>query len=129
GPRAQRVARRAVPAEGLTLSLCMIVKDEEAMLPRCLTAVAEPVDELIVVDTGSTDRTVEIAESFGARVLHHAWTGDFSAARNVGLDAATGDWLLYLDADEVLAGGDGPLLRELAGRTWREAFYVTETNH
>ena len=84
---------------------------------------------MIVVDTGSTDRTVEIAESFGARVLHHAWDGDFAAARNVVLDAATGDWLMYLDADEVLVDGDGPRLRELLGRTWREAFFLTETNH
>jgi tetratricopeptide (TPR) repeat protein len=129
GPRAQRAAQRALPAVGQTVSLCMIVKDEEAMLPRCLASVAEHVDELIVVDTGSTDGTVAIAESFGARVLHHEWTGDFSAARNVSLDAATGDWLLYLDADEVLADGDGPLLRELVARTWREAFYLTETNH
>jgi tetratricopeptide (TPR) repeat protein len=129
GPRAQKVAQRALPATGRTVSLCMIVKDEEAMLPRCLGAVAEYVDELIVVDTGSSDRTVEIAESFGARVLHHEWTGDFSAARNVGLDAATGDWLMYLDADEVLVEGDGPKLRELLGRTWREGFFMTETNH
>jgi glycosyltransferase involved in cell wall biosynthesis len=107
----------------------MIVKDEEAMLPRSLAAVRDYVDELIVVDTGSSDRTVEIAESFGATILHHAWTGDFSAARNVGLDAATGDWLMYLDADEVLVEGDGPKLRELLGRTWREGFFMTETNH
>jgi glycosyltransferase involved in cell wall biosynthesis len=129
GPRAQRVAQRAVPAEDLTVSLCMIVKDEEAMLPRCLAAVRDHVDELIVVDTGSSDRTVEIAESFGARVLHHEWTGDFAAARNVSLEAATGDWLMYLDADEVLVDGDGAALRDLLGRTWREAFYLTETNH
>ncbi|MDX6714539.1 MAG: hypothetical protein QOH30_1097 [Baekduia sp.] len=129
GPRAQRTAQRAVPATGQTVSLCMIVKDEEAMLPRCLAAIAEHVDELIVVDTGSTDRTVEIAESFGARVLHHEWDGDFAAARNVSLDAATSDWLMYLDADEVLVEGDGPRLRELLGRTWREGFWLTETNH
>jgi glycosyltransferase involved in cell wall biosynthesis len=129
GPRAQRAAQRAVPATGQTVSLCMIVKDEEAMLPRCLAAVADVVDELIVVDTGSTDRTVAIAESFGARVLHHEWDGDFSAARNVSLDAATSDWLLYLDADEVLVDGDGPRLRELLGHTWREGFFLTETNH
>jgi glycosyltransferase involved in cell wall biosynthesis/thioredoxin-like negative regulator of GroEL len=129
GPRAQRIARRAVPADGQTVSLCMIVKDEEAMLPRCLAAAAAFVDELVVVDTGSTDRTVEIAESFGARILHHGWTGDFSAARNVALDAATGDWLMYLDADEVLVEGDGPKLRDLLGRTWREGFFITETNH
>ncbi|MDX6727619.1 MAG: hypothetical protein QOK49_2424, partial [Baekduia sp.] len=129
GPRAQRIAQRAVPATGQTVSLCMIVKDEADMLPRCLAAVREFVDELIVVDTGSTDATVEIAESFGARVLHHEWTGDFAAARNVSLDAATGDWLLYLDADEVLVEGDGPRLRELLGHTWREGFFLTETNH
>lgn len=129
GPRAQRVAQRAVPATGLTVSLCMIVKDEEAMLPRCLAAARPHVDELIVVDTGSTDRTVEIAESFGARILHHAWDGDFAAARNLGLDAATSDWLMYLDADEVLVEGDGERLRELLGRTWREAFFLTEINH
>jgi glycosyltransferase involved in cell wall biosynthesis len=129
GPRAQRTAQKAVPAEGLTVSLCMIVKDEEAMLPRSLAAVADYVDELVVVDTGSSDRTVQIAESFGAKVLHHEWDGDFSAARNVGLDAATSDWLMYLDADEVLVEGEGERLRELLGHTWREGIFVVETNH
>ncbi|WP_372788446.1 glycosyltransferase [Paraconexibacter sp.] len=127
--RAARVARAASPATGLTLSLCMIVKDEEAMLGRCLAAVRDAVDEIIVVDTGSTDRTVEIAESFGARILHHEWTGDFSAARNVSFGAATGDWVMYLDADEVLVDGDAAALRALTGRTWREAFYLVEVNH
>ena len=65
--RAKRVAERARPAEGLRLSLCMIVRDEEEMLPRCLAAVAPAVDEIIIVDTGSTDRTIEIARSFGAQ--------------------------------------------------------------
>ncbi|HET6508850.1 MAG TPA: glycosyltransferase [Baekduia sp.] len=129
GPRAQKAAQKAVPATDQTVSLCMIVKDEEAMLPRCLAAVAEHVDELIVVDTGSTDRTVAIAESFGATILHHEWDGDFSAARNVGLDAATCDWLMYLDADEVLVEGEGPRLRELLGHTWREGIFLTESNH
>ncbi len=128
-PRAKKVAAHARPAEGQRISLCMIVKDEEAMLGRCLEAVAAHVDELIVVDTGSKDRTVEIAQSFGATVLHHVWTGDFAEARNASLDAATGDWILYLDADEVLVDGDGPRLRALAGRTWREALYLVETNH
>jgi len=126
--RGERIAQKAQPVEGLTLSLAMIVKDEEEMLPRCLAAVKGAVDEMIVVDTGSTDRTVEIAESFGAKVLHHEWTGDFSAARNVSFDAATGDWVMYLDADEVLVAEDAERLRELTKRTWREAFYVTETN-
>ena len=106
----------------------MIVKDEEAMLGRSLAAARPFVDEIIVVDTGSSDRTVEIAESFGATILHHEWTGDFAAARNVSLEAATGDWVVYLDADEVLVDEDGPRLRALLGQTWREAFYLVETN-
>lgn len=127
--RALEIAARAQPAEGLRLSLCMIVRDEQDMLPRCLGAVAGAVEEMVVVDTGSTDATVEIARSFGARVLFHEWTGSFAEARNVSFDAATGDWLIYLDADEVLVEEDIPLLRSLTGRTWREAFYLSETNH
>ena len=127
--RAERVAQKAQPVEGLTLSLAMIVKDEEEMLPRCLTSVKDAVDEIIVVDTGSSDRTVEIAESFGAKVLHHDWTGDFSAARNVSFDAATSDWIVYLDADEVLVAGDAGRLRDLTQQVWREAFYLVETNY
>ncbi|WP_354699780.1 beta-1,4-glycosyltransferase [Paraconexibacter sp. AEG42_29] len=127
--RAKRVALAARPATGLTLSLCMIVRDEEAMLGRCLAAVAGAVDEIVIVDTGSVDGTVAIAESFGAQVLHHEWTGDFGAARNVSFDAATGDWLLYLDADEVLVAEDAGRLRALTGRVWHEAMYLVETNH
>jgi tetratricopeptide (TPR) repeat protein len=126
--RAKEAAKNARRVEGHTLSLCMIVKDEEEMLPRTLEAVRPAVDEIVVVDTGSTDRTVEIAESFGARVLHHEWTGDFAAARNVSLEAATGDWIVWLDADEVLVAEDADKLRKLAGQTWREAFYLVETN-
>jgi glycosyltransferase involved in cell wall biosynthesis len=128
-PKVKRIAAAARPAEGLTLSLCMIVKDEEAMLGRTLAAARGAVDEIIVVDTGSTDRTVEIAQEHGARVLHHQWDGDFSAARNVSFEAATGDWVMYLDADEVLVTEDVERLRALTGRTWREAFYLVETNH
>ncbi len=126
--RGKACADRARPAEGLSLSLCMIVKDEEEMLPRCLEAAAPAVDEIIVVDTGSSDRTIEIAKSFGAKVIEFEWTGSFADARNVSIDAATGDWLMYLDADEVLVAEDAPRLRELTGHTWREAFYLVETN-
>lgn len=126
---AHRVAAAARPVTGLRLSLCMIVRDEEEMLPRSLAAVREAVDEIVVVDTGSRDRTVEIARSFGATVVEREWTGSFAAARNASIEAATGDWLLFLDADEVLDPADAPLLRELTGRTWREAFYLVETNH
>jgi len=129
GRAAASVAAAARPADAASISLCMIVRDEEAVLERCLAAAAPHVDELVVVDTGSTDRTVEIARAFGARVLHHAWDDDFAAARNVGLDAATGDWILFLDADEVLVAEDAARLRELVRRTWREAFLLTITNY
>ncbi len=126
--RAKRVAQRAKPQLGLTLSLCMIVKDEEEMLGRCLASICDHVDEIVIVDTGSTDRTVEIAHEFGAKVLHHEWTGDFSAARNVSFDAATSDWMMFLDADEVLVEGDAKRLRELTGHVWREAHFLVEIN-
>ncbi len=126
---ARRAAELARPAEGLTLSLCMIVRDEAEMLPRSLAAAREAVEEIVVVDTGSSDATVEIARSFGARVIEREWTGSFAEARNASFEAASGDWLLYLDADEVLVGEDAQLLRELTGRTWREAFYLVETHH
>src|SRR3712207_9594713 len=100
----------------MTLSLCMIVKDEEAMLGRTLAAIREHVDEIVVVDTGSQDRTVEIAESFGAKVVHHEWTGDFSEARNVSLEAATSDWIIYLDADEVLRSEERRVGKECRSR-------------
>jgi O-antigen biosynthesis protein len=86
-----------------TLSLCMIVKNEEENLIRCLKSVRDIVDEMIVVDTGSTDKTKDIARVFGAKVFDFPWTGDFSAARNHSLEQATGDWLLILDADEVIS--------------------------
>ncbi len=126
--RAERCAAAARPVEGLTLSLCMIVRDEEEMLPRSLAAVRDAVDEIIVVDTGSTDRTIEIARSFGAKVIEREWTGSFADARNASFDAATGDWVMFLDADEVLVADDAQRLREILGRTWREAFYLVETN-
>ena len=85
-----------------SLSACLIVKNEAAHLPRCLASVRELVDEMVVVDTGSTDETPAIATAYGARVLAFAWRDDFSAARNFGLGQARGEWLLVLDADEAL---------------------------
>ncbi|MCU0308989.1 MAG: glycosyltransferase [Thermoleophilia bacterium] len=114
-------------AEAPRVSLCMIVKDEEAHLERCLASARAAVDEMIVVDTGSTDGSVAIAERMGARVLHHEWTGDFAAARNVSLEAATGDWILYLDADEELA--DGAQVRALVGDPDAEGFFLREVSY
>lgn len=85
------------------LSVCLIVRDEEALLDGCLQSVAPLADELVVIDTGSTDRTVEIARAHGAHVGHFGWNDDFAAARNASLDAATGDWVFVIDADERLA--------------------------
>ncbi len=84
------------------ISLCMIVKNEEKNLPRCLESVYGLVDEIIVLDTGSEDNTVSIAQSFGAKVYQIPWPGNFSAARNESVKKASGDWIMYLDADEVL---------------------------
>ncbi len=94
-----------------TLSLCLIAKDEASMLPACLASVAGVVDELIVVDTGSSDDTASLARAAGAKVVEHTWQDDFAAARNAGLAACTGDWVLVLDADERLAPGGGAALR------------------
>ncbi|MBF0508147.1 MAG: tetratricopeptide repeat protein [Deltaproteobacteria bacterium] len=96
-----------------TISLCMIVKNEEIMLPQCLASAKDVVDEIIVVDTGSTDRTPEIAASFGAKVYHHPWENDFSKMRNYSLSYATSDWILILDADERLEPDDHNKLRAL----------------
>ena len=95
------------------LSLCMIVKNEEAALPRCLRSVRDQVDEIVIVDTGSSDKTVEIAESFGAKVYHHPWENDFSKHRNQSLSYARGDWIFILDADEEVESSEAPKLREI----------------
>lgn len=80
----------------------MIVKDERENLPRCLASVQPYIDEMIIVDTGSLDNTVEIALHYKARVKHFTWCDDFSAARNYAITQASGDWILMLDADEEL---------------------------
>ncbi|MDO5142954.1 MAG: glycosyltransferase [Eubacteriales bacterium] len=87
------------------ISLCMIVKDEQAVLARCLDSVRDIVDEVIVVDTGSTDDTPAIAARYG-RVLSFAWCDDFAAARDFSFAQATMDYILWLDADDVIAPDD-----------------------
>ena len=87
-------------AERPLISLTMIVKNEAANLPRVLASAQSIADELIVVDTGSTDRTVEVARALGAKVAFFKWIDDFSAARNFAIEQATGEWILILDGDE-----------------------------
>lgn len=80
----------------------MIVKNEEKFLRDCLLSIKEVADEIVLVDTGSTDNTIKIAEEYGAKIFNFPWVNDFSAARNFALEKSTGDWILYLDADESL---------------------------
>jgi glycosyltransferase involved in cell wall biosynthesis len=122
-------ASTLLPPAPPTLSLCMIVKNEEEYLPQCLESVKSIVDEMVIVDTGSTDRTVEIAESFGAKVFHHPWNNDFAEARNVSLRRATCDWILVLDADEVIAKRDLPRIRPLLSNRNAWAYKLTLRNY
>lgn len=85
-----------------TVSLCMIVKDEEHFLRRCLESVSNQVDEIIIVDTGSVDSTINIAEEFGAKIFNYQWLDDFADARNFSIRNATSNYVLVLDADEYL---------------------------
>lgn len=109
-----RVGLKTVGAgNGSGVSLCMIIKNEAHCLARCLYSVARLVDELVIVDTGSTDRSVEIATAFGARIFNFTWTGNFSDARNVALSQAQGAWILCMDADETLSKKDEEAFRRM----------------
>ena len=102
----------------MTLSLCMIVKDEANTLPRCLASAKDCVDEIIVLDTGSQDETIAIAQEFGAIVESVEWHHDFAAARNQSIAQATGDWILVLDADETLTEAGQAVLKQVrAGKS------------
>lgn len=100
----------------MRISACVITKNEEENLPAWLACMADVADEMVVVDTGSGDRTVEIARAAGARVELFSWVDDFSAAKNFALDQATGDWVFFLDADEYFLPKDCPRLRETIRR-------------
>lgn len=106
------------------LSAALIVKDEQRALPSCLAALTGRVDEIVVCDTGSSDRTVEVAEAFGARVVHTSWDSDFAAARNVALDACRGAWVLSVDADEQLVVDPAVDLRLLVLATEVDALSI-----
>lgn len=97
----------------MSLSLCIIAKNEEEFLERCINSVKSIVDEIIVVDTGSSDKTKEIAKSAGAKVFDFVWEDDFSKARNKSLEHATSSWILILDADEIIDQNDLKRLKEL----------------
>lgn len=111
-----------------SISACMIVKNEEKFLSQCLTSIKGAVNEIIIVDTGSTDKTVEIAHSFGASVYHHPWNNSFSEARNHSLKYAKGDWILQIDADEALEQADIPLLQKLINNDLYNVIFVAIYN-
>jgi tetratricopeptide (TPR) repeat protein len=106
------------------VSAAMIVRNEEAVLEECLRSIRDEVDEIVITDTGSTDRSREIAAAFGARVLDRLWDDDFSAARNHSLEAATGDFILYIDADERLDATRGGILHRTIEQAPRSAAFL-----
>ena len=113
----------------MLLSVCMIVRDEARNLPRCLASVAGVADEVVVVDTGSMDGTVEVATRSGAEVARVAWTEDFSAARNESLARARGRWILVLDADEALSEAARAGMRVAVERAEVDALRLIVRNH
>ncbi len=108
-----------------TVSLCMIVKNEAIDLAKCLKSVSPVVDEMIVVDTGSTDNTRQLALVFGAKVYEFEWTNDFSEARNFSISKASGDWIFLLDADEVISPLDFRSLRKMVENPSKEPVAYT----
>lgn len=105
----------------MRISACYIVRNEAANLKRSLESLEGMVDEIVVVDTGSSDDTIKVAEAHGARVFHFPWQDDFSAARNVSLSKATGDWILVVDADEYFSEDMGKNIRPVVERYGMDA--------
>jgi glycosyltransferase involved in cell wall biosynthesis len=106
-----------------SLSVCMIVRDEEGHLAGCLDSVQAIADQVVIIDTGSVDSTENIARQFGAEVYFSPWENDFAAARNVSLSYATGDWILWLDADERLMPESLPVIAALCQPALRPIIY------
>lgn len=112
-----------------TISLCMIVRNEEAVLDRCLESAANLVDEIVIVDTGSTDATKEIARQFTGKLFDFPWVDDFAAARNFSFDQASGDYCMWLDADDVIEEPDRVRFRAMREQLLPEADVVMMPYH
>ena len=111
----------------LKISACYIVKNEAKTLPRSINSLKSAVDEIIVVDTGSTDDTIEVAKSYGAKVVETTWNDDFSTPRNLAIDSANGDWIIMIDADEYFnaeLGMRNSKLREFLASTKVDAIFI-----
>ncbi len=113
----------------VSLSLCMIAKDEEASLKDCLNSARPFVDEIIFVDTGSKDSTKEIAKQFDAKVFDFEWVDDFSKARNFSLSKAKSDWILVLDADEIILPEDFKSIKRLISEGEADAYSLRQLNY
>lgn len=111
-----------------TLSVCIIARDEEKSIEKCIKSIVDIADEIIVLDTGSVDDTVNLAESLGAKVYQYIWNNDYSEARNNALEYCTMDWIFIIDADEVLEIGYGELLKKLIDKTKKDAIYMAIRN-
>jgi len=110
----------------LSLSLCMIVKNEAENLPKCLDSVKNVVDQIVIVDTGSDDNTIAIAKSYGAEIHHFTWQNNFAKARNESIKYAKGDWILWMDADERLLPESKPKLRGVLKKEERPLAYKVQ---
>ncbi|HEY64312.1 MAG TPA: tetratricopeptide repeat protein [Caldilineae bacterium] len=110
------------PAKWPSISVCMIVRDEEATLGRCLDSLRDLASQIVIVDTGSQDRTVEVARARGAEVHSFEWVGDFSAARNESLRYARGEWILWLDADDELSPQAVAQIKYVVASGWADAY-------
>jgi glycosyltransferase involved in cell wall biosynthesis len=113
----------------IELSLCMILKDEAFFLSRCLESVRHYVDEIVLVDTGSSDSTLAICRQYTERVFTFDWVNDFAAARNFSLQQARGKWILVLDADELITPDDLATLRALLSSASEDAFILDQLNY
>lgn len=112
-----------------SLSLAMIVKNEEQNMAQCLSSVQRLVNEIVIIDTGSTDKTKEIAAQFTAKTFDFSWTDNFAAARNEALKHATGDWVLILDADEIIAAEDHPKIKEAINNWDLSGYQILTRNY
>ena len=111
-----------------TISLCIIAKNEEQNIERCIKSAKPYVDQIVVVDTGSSDFTVEVAERLGAEVYDHLWQEDFAQARNKSLEKATGHWILFLDCDEELDPLTAPKLKKIVQNEKYNGYWVKIIN-
>ena len=113
----------------MSISLCMIVRDEEKYLEQAIKSVQELVDEIIIVDSGSLDRTVAVARKYTPNVFSYKWDNDFSKARNFALSKATKEWILVLDADEVLSKEDHLVIKELTKSKGYDAYTFVQVSY